>query len=196
MSTPLKKFKLNYTNLSSLSNNPNIEAIRLGEIDDERLAVFSTLSNLKYLHISINKQTEISYLSPLKNLEVLILSSIKKVENINFIKGLTNLKTLYIYEINNLYDLAPLSSLKNLEELFLDHRKMSGTGQAVKSIEPILKLTNLKYLAFFLNVENKNYDVKPLILLKKLQKLVIIPRYLENGQREKLLSELPLLKEL
>ena len=196
MSTPLKKFKLNYTNLSSLSNNPTIEAIRLGEIDDERLDVFSTLPNLKYLQLSTNKQDEIPNLSSLKNLEVLILSGIKKVENINFIKGLTNLKTLYIYEINKMFDLEPLSSLTNLEELFLDHGKMSGTGQAVKSLEPISKLTNLKYLAFILNVEKKNYDITPLLSLKKLQKLHILPRYLENGQREKLLNELPLLKEL
>lgn len=196
MSTPLKKFKLSYTNLTSLKGNKNIEAICLGEINDERLAVFSTLPNLKYLHLSINKQNEIPNLSSLKNLEVLILSSIKKVDNINFIKGLTNLKTLYMHEINNMYDLEPLSSLKNLEELFLDHGKMTTTGQAVKDMEPLSKLTNLKYLAFILNVEKKNYDITSLLTLKKLQKLCILPRYLENGQRERLLNELPLLKEL
>jgi hypothetical protein len=196
MSTPLKKFKLKYSNLTSLNNHPNIEAIRLGEIDDERLAVFSTLSNLKYLQISTNKQSEIPDLSCLKNLEVLILSGIKKVENINFLEGLSNLKTLYIHELNNLYDLTPISALTNLEELFLDHGKMSGTGQGIKSMEPISKLTNLRYLTFALNVEKKNYDITPLLSLKKIEKLVILPRYLENGQREILLKELPLLKEL
>lgn len=196
MSTPLKKFKLTYTNLSSLNANKNIEAIILGEIDNERVSVFSTLPNLKYLHIGINKQNEIPDLSPLKNLQVLVLSSIKKVENIDFLRGLTNLKTLYIHEINNLYDLEPLSCLTNLEELFLDHGKMSGTGLSVKSMEPVSKLTNLKYLAFILNVEKKNYDITPLLSLKKLQKLHILPRYLDNGNREKLLNELPLITEL
>lgn len=196
MSTPLKKFKLTYTNLSSLNANKNIEAIRLGEIDDERVCVFSTLPNLKYLHISVNKQNEIPDLTPLKNLQVLVLSSIKKAENIDFLKGLTNLKTLYIKEINNMSDLEPLSSLTNLEELFLHHGKMSGTGQSVKSMEPISKLTNLKYLAFILNVEKKNYDITPLLSLKKLQKIYILPRYLNNGNSEKLLNELPLITEL
>lgn len=196
MSTPLKKFKLTYTNLSSLNANKNIEAISLGEIDDERVSVFSTLPNLKYLQISVNKQNEIPDLTPLKNLQVLVLSSIKKVENIDFLRGLTNLKTLYIHEINNMSDLEPLSSLTNLEELFLDHGKMSGTGQSVKSMEPISKLTNLKYLAFILNVEKKNYDITPLLSLKKLQKLRIMQRYLDNGNREKLLNELPLITEL
>lgn len=196
MSTPLKKFKLTYTNLLSLNGNKNIEAIILGEIDDERVNVFSTLPNLKYLHISVNKQNEIPDLSPLKNLQVLVLSSIKKVENIDFLRGLTNLKTLYIHEINNLYDLEPLSSLTNLEELFLDHGKMSGTGQSVKSMDPISRLNNLKYLAFILNVEKKNYDITPLLSLKKLQKLHILPRYLDNGNRGKLLNGLPLITEL
>lgn len=196
LSTPLKKFKLTYTNLSSLNGNKNIEAIRLGEIDDERVSVFSTLPNLKYLQISVNKQNEIPDLTSLKNLEVLVLSSIKKVDNINFLRGLINLKTLYIHEINNMSDLEPLSSLVNLEELFLDHGKMSGTGQSVKSMEPISKLTNLKYLAFILNIEKNNYDVTALCSLKKLQKLDIITRYLKNGNREKLLNELPLLTEL
>lgn len=196
LSTPLKKFKLTYTNLSSLNANKNIEGIILGEIDDERVSVFSTFPNLKYLHIRINNQNEIPDLAPLKNLQVLVLSGIKKVENINFLRGLNNLKTLYIHEVYNLSDLEPLSSLTNLEELFLDHGKMSGTGQPVKTMEPISKLTNLKYLAFILNVEKKNYDITPLLSLDKLQKLHILPRYLDNGNREKLLNELPLLTKL
>lgn len=196
MSTPLKKFRLKYTNLAALKGNSVIEAIMLGEMDDERLAVFSTLPNLKYLHISINTQNEIPNLAGLKKLEVLILSGIKKVENISFLQGMTHLKTLYIYGLNNLYDLTPLSSLTNLEELYLDHGKMSGTGQQVKSMEPIAKLTNLKYLVFSLNVEKKNYDITPLLSLKKLETLHILSRYLDNGQKEKLLDELPLLKSL
>lgn len=196
MSTPLKKFKKTYANLSSLKNNSNLEAITLGEIDDERLEIFSTLPNLKYLKISVNQQSEIPDLSSLKHLEVLILANIKKVENINFLRGLTNLKTLYIYGISNLYDLTPISFLTNLEELFLDHGNMSGTGKAIKSIKPISRLINLKYLTLALNAENKNYDITPLFQLKKLQKLHILPRYLNNGQKEKLLDELPLLKAI
>lgn len=196
MSTPLKKFKLTYTNLSSLANHPNIEAIRLGEIDEERVAVFATLPNLKYLQISVNKQEEFPNLSSLKNLEVLVLSGIKQVKNIDFLAGMSNLKTLYVYGLNHLYDLAPLATLTNLEELFLDHGKMSGTGQGVKSMEPISELVHLKYLAFILNVEGKDYSIQPLLSLKKIEQLLILPRYLQNGQREQLLSELPLLKEL
>lgn len=196
MSTPLKKFKLKYTNLSSLRYNEKIEAISLDYIDEERLSVFSTFPNFKYLDIGINKQEEIPNLSCLKNLEVLILADMMKVENIDFVKDMKSLKTLYIYGIYNLYDLRPISTLKNLEELSLDHGKMTGFGKAIKSIEPLSELTKLKYLKLFLNVENKDYDITPLLKLKKLQKLLIHPRYLNKGQREILLKELPLLNDI
>ena len=148
--------------------NTVIEAITLNDIDAERLEVFATLPNLKYLHISVNKQESIQSLSPLKSLEVLILSDIKKVESIDLVENLTSLKTLFIYGVNNLYDLTPLETLTNLKELWLDHGKMSGTGKAVKSMEPLSKLTSLEYLKFILNIENKNYDISPLLSLKNL----------------------------
>lgn len=194
--TPLKKFKKKYTNLSSLTGNTNIEAISLDYIDEERLSVLSTLTNLKYLHLRNNQQEEILDLSALKSLKVLILSRIKRVENIDFIQNMNNLQTLYIYGINKLYDLTPLSNLTQLKELFLDHGKMSGTGNAVNSIEPLADLVNLEYLKLGLNVENRNYDISPLLKLKKLKILMILPRFLKNGQKELLEKELPLINKL
>ena len=194
LSTPLKKFKLKYTNLDSLKGNKHIKAISLNDVDEERIVIFSTLPNLKYLKISNNQQTEIPDLSCLQSLEVLILANIKKVENIDFISRLKNLKTLYIYGFNHLYDLSSITSLKGLEELFLDHGKMSGTGKAIKSIEPISKLSNLNYLHLSVAIENKNYDITPLLTLKQLQKLFLLPRYLADGQKEVLQEALPKVK--
>ena len=196
MSITLKKFKLEYSNLTSLSGNKSIEAISINDIDEERLAMFATLPNLKYLQISTNQQKEIPNLSFLKSLEVLILANFKKVENIHFVAGMKNLKTLYIYGINNLYDLAPISDLTNLEELFIDHGKMSGTGKSVKSIEPLNVLTQLKYLHLSIAFEEKTPDFSVLYKLKKLQKLKLLPRYLKAGQIEVLKKELPLIKNL
>ncbi|RWX02220.1 leucine-rich repeat domain-containing protein [Flavobacterium cerinum] len=196
LSTPLKKSKLKYTNFSSLIGNDKIEAISLNDIDEARLSVFSTLPNLKYLQISNNQQTEIPDLSCLKPVEVLILASIKKVENIDFVIGMKNLKTLYIYGITNLYDITPIANLTTLEELSLNHGKMSGTGKAIKGIEPLAELTNLHYLRLSLVVENKNYNITPLVKLKKLQELHLLPRYLDKGHKELLQKELPLLKEI
>lgn len=196
MNTPLKKFKLQYSNLSSLSGNNNIEAISLNDIDEERLAVFALLPNLKYLQISTNQQNEIPNLSCLKSLEVLVLANLKKVENIDFVTGMKNLKTLYIYGIDNFYDLTPISELTNLEELFIDHGKMKGAGKSVKNMEPLNRLTELKYLHLSIAFEEKIPDFSALYKLKKLQKLTLLPRYLKAGQIEVLKKELPLLKNL
>lgn len=48
LGTPLKKWKLSYTNWDSLKNNSTIEAIIISDVDKDRLAVFATLPNLKY----------------------------------------------------------------------------------------------------------------------------------------------------
>ncbi len=182
MSTPLKKFKLKYSNYEALKNNKNIEAICLNDIDEERLSVFETLPNLHYLHISCCKQEIIPNLSRLESLKVLILSSITRAEDFSFISGLKNLQTLYIYGMNKMDDLSFLENMTNLKELFLEHGKMSGTGTAVKSMQPIANLKNLEYLAFILNVQNKNYDVTPLLELKKLKFLRLLPRFYKNKQ--------------
>ena len=155
LSTPLKKFKLKYTNLSLLIGNDKIESIRVNDIDEERISVFSTMPNLKHLHISINQQDEIPSLSSLKSVEILILANIKRMQNIDFVQNMKNLKTLYMYGVNNLYDLTPIATLVNLQELYIDHGKMSGTGKAVKSINSLKALTQLKYLRLVVAIEEK-----------------------------------------
>ncbi|MFD2562876.1 leucine-rich repeat domain-containing protein [Aquimarina rubra] len=192
--TPPKKVKLKYSNYNHLANNDVIEAIITNDIDENQIDVLSSLPNLKYLHISNNKKESIPSLSALKSLKVLILDGLIKVESIDFLKDLKKIETLYIYGINNLYDLTPLETLPQLKELWLDHGKMSGTGKAIKSMKPLSKLTNLEYLNFILNTENKNYDISPLLELKKLKHLRILPRYLKKGQKEVLEKELPLIK--
>ena|GEM_PF-729169 len=191
--TPLKKTKLCYTNLAALSGNETIEGIKLTDIDKERLSVFSQMPNLKYLQISNNKQDEIPDLSCLSALEVLVLSSIMKVETLEFIQNMKSLKTLYIYGIKQMRELTPLSHLSSLRELWLDHGENNGTGTPIKSMEPLRDLTQLQFLYFNLNVENRNYDVSPLFNLKNLRVLNLLPRYYKNGQWERLKQELPLL---
>lgn len=194
--TPLKKTGLKYINYEALAGNKNIEGICLNDIDEGRLAVFSTLPDLKYLRLRNGKQDEIPDLSCLRSLEVLILANMTRVKSIDFIQGMGSLKTLFISDINNLYDLSPISRLKQLRELSLENGGMNGVGKPVKSMEPLSRLKELRYLHFGLTVENRNYDVTPLFALKKLQKLTILPRFLKDGRKEQLLSELPLLKSL
>lgn len=194
LSTPPKKFKLKYTNLNALEGNQHIEAICLNDIDEERASLFATLPNLKYLQICSNQQTELPDLSCLQSLEVLILANFKNAENIGFISGLKNLETLYIYSFNKLYNLKPLEELTGLQELFLDHGKMNGTGNAINSITPLSKLTNLHYLHLNVAVETKNYDITPLLGLKNLKHLFLPPGYLKDGRKEIIQKELSNIK--
>ena len=196
LATPLKKSKLKYTNYEALIGNEEIEGICVTDIDEERIAVFSTLPNLKYFRLRNNKQEEIPNLSCLKSLKVLILMNIARAKDIEFISGMSSLKTLYICDINNLHDLSPLSRLAQLCELSLENGGMNGVGNPVKSLEPLAALTELQYLHLGLTVENRNYDVTSLFSLKKLQKLSILPRFLKDGRGELLLRELPLVEEI
>lgn len=193
LSTPLKKSKLSYSNWDALRGNSEIEAIEFTDIDEERISVLSDLSNLKYLEISWNKQDKFPDLSSLKELQVLVLANITRIDNIEFLKGLSNLKTLCIYDLNHLYDLSPIAELKGLQELYLSNGGMSGVGKPVKSMEPLSHLLELEYLDFLVTVENRNYDISPLLPLKKLKHLSILPRFLKKGNEEKLKEILPLL---
>jgi len=194
LATPLKKTKLKYTNYEALAGNETIEGICVNDVDEECLAVFATLPNLKYFRLRNNKQEEIPSLACLQSLEVLILANMTRVKDIGFIGNLDCLKTLFICDIKNLYDLAPLSRLKRLRELSLENGGMSGVGKPVKGLEPLSVLTELQYLHIGVTVENCNYDVVPLLALKKLEKLSVLPRFLNDGQRERMLPALPLLK--
>lgn len=198
ISTPLKKFKLNYSNWESLANNPNIEAITIQDLDQERLSVFATLPNLKYLQISINKQENLPNLSSLKNLEVLILANIMKVQNINFLDGLDSLKTLYIYGVKGMKDIEVISNLKSLQELSLNHGKLSGTGIPIRNIEPISKLTQLKYLDLIIDIKDSDTILPLFYPLKQLEHLILLPKHLKGikkEEKETFLKAFPNLKE-
>lgn len=183
---PLKKYKLTYSHYESIYENPNIEAAYLNEVNEEIMNLLKTLPNLKYLHIACLKQESIIDLSSLSHLEVLILSTITKLNNIDFLSGLKNLKTLYIRDFKNLYDLSPLSKLTSLQELHLSSGGMSGVGKPIKSVEPLSSLKELQYLFFVLAIENN--DISSIFSLNKLKYLKLLPRYYQKDQL-KLLQE-------
>lgn len=118
--TPLKKSKMQYTHWEKLIGNEHIEAITSVDfLDEQRLKIFETLPNLKYLKLSFMKQEEIPSLKNLKHLEVLVISNLKKVENLDFLAHHQNLKTLYVYDLKKITDFSPIGTLVQLEELAL-----------------------------------------------------------------------------
>lgn len=191
LTMPLKKYHLTYSHDESLYGNKCIEGVCLSEVNVKNVKLLSTLLNLKYLKISNNKQETILDLTPLRYLEVLILSDITKVTDFSFFSGLDHLKTLYLRDVKQLYDLSFLSNMSNLQELFLSNGGMSGVGKPVKSMAPLSNLKQLQYLHFALTVEHKNYDISPILSLKNLKYLTMLPRYYRNHRLETLQKELP-----
>ncbi|MDR2466115.1 MAG: leucine-rich repeat domain-containing protein [Prevotellaceae bacterium] len=178
-----------------MAENTEIEGVYMDYIDNDRLAILSTLPNLKYLQISSSRQEDMPDLSPLKTLDVLVLANMTKLRDIECVKRLSNLKTLLLYGINKLYDLTPLSNLASLQELSIHHGKTSSKGHPVNSMEPLGKLTELKYLEFHLTVEDNNKDISVLFNLKKLQHVGLMEKYHKKGQWELLHQKLPLLRD-
>lgn len=177
-------------NYESLAGSQMIEGIYLTDLDEERLHIFSTLPNLKYLKISSGKMGDIPNLSCLHSLEVLILANLPQLKDLNFLIGLQNLQTLYIYGMNHLYDLTALTTLSNIKELSLNHGRMSGTGNPVKSFEPVGELMRLEYLSLILALENKSRDITPILKLKNLRQLHLLPRY-TKGMKETIAASFP-----
>lgn len=93
-------------------------------------------TNLKDLWISHSSISDISFISSLKNLEILHISY-TDVEDISPLSSLTNLKYLYFY--GNVKDISPIAGLTGLEWLHFDYYNSD-------CIDTLSKLTSLKRL--------------------------------------------------
>ncbi len=133
------------------------------------------LTNLKLLHLGINKITDISVLKGLINLELLDLST-NQISDISELKGLTNLQTLYL-SYNQINDINALKGLINLKLLDLDKNQIS-------DIRALEGLASLKLLDMY---DNQIRDISTLRGLSNLQTLS-----LDKNQ----ISDISALKEL
>lgn len=197
ISTPLKASKLKYMNWEALIGNESIEAITgVDFLDEERLKIFETLPNLKYLELSFMKQEEIPSLERLKHLEVLIISNLKKAERLDFLANHKSLKTLYIYNLKKFTDFSPIGTLSQLEELAL----YSDINEKNKKLDAPLAflegLENLKFLHILFQPQNKDFNISEILKMKKLEHLCLNDCYLTEENRALIKEKLPNLKEL
>ncbi|EJS6044754.1 InlB B-repeat-containing protein, partial [Listeria monocytogenes] len=120
---------------------------------------------LELIQFNSNQISNLSPLSNLTNLSVLILSD-NKISDLSPLSGLTNLKKLQLSE-NQLSDLTPLSGLTNLTFLDMNKNKIS-------DISPLANLTNLT------NLYMSNNQITNLSALSGLINLVNL--YLSENQ--------------
>jgi hypothetical protein len=113
--------------------------------------VFPRLDNpeeLERLRIWHCKYKSLSPLSDLINLKELVIASFPD-ESLDALSGLKNLRYLSILHMPKVKNLSPLSSLLKLESLSiatLPSWDASRKRIIVESLDPIIKLPNLKYL--------------------------------------------------
>lgn len=138
-------------------------------LDYEKTYNANDLSNLLYMSLMIEEDTDLSWLKYATNLEEIMLSYGDKVDSmktISTISGLNNLKKISIYSYKNFDEVNKvsynfLSDCKNLKELDLN-----GVYVDNNFIE---SLTSLEVLRIGDNVINYNIDFKKLPNLKEVE---------------------------
>lgn len=106
-------------------------------LKSEDAAALKYCKDLVYLDLTNNRVTDLSFLSGLTNLRVLMLGN-NKVADLAPVASLTNLEYLEIY-INAVTDLSPLSGLANLAYL-------NCCRNAFTDVTPLMAMTQLKML--------------------------------------------------
>lgn len=145
---------INYkiANLDGIQYMRNLETVMLAGNDIIDISPLSSLSNLKYLDISLNRElTDISPLGNLSNLEYLDISTIKELADLSPLTKLTKLEYLDAID-NKIKDVSPLSTLPNIKTLRLSINE-------IEDISSLNKLSSLRNLGLG---ANKIKDVRPL----------------------------------
>ncbi|MDR2532973.1 MAG: leucine-rich repeat domain-containing protein [Oscillospiraceae bacterium] len=198
-------------NLSFLSSLPNLRSLTLSTYDVynsyalstlpalpnlETLNIFGTaigayekipdligFTNLKTLHLNINRVTDLSPLAGLANLTSLELygdwyDSTGQGVFVDFapLSGLTRLTSLEIYMA--IFDLSPLAGLINLTSLKLNGDWYDSTGRGVfVDLAPLFGLTRLTSLEIY---NMAIFDLSPLSALIDLTHLALINGFIED----------------
>ena len=125
------------TDISVLSNIPDLEQLDISITDVSDISVLANMSALKSLDISGTHVSDISVLSNISTLEQLYLAG-TEIADLSVLPQLINLKTLSLASMD-LSDASALSGLKNLESLNLQNSSISDYSF-------LADLTNLKEL--------------------------------------------------
>ena len=162
-------------------------------------ADYETVTNLTLYRSPIE---DLARLKKLKNLEKLILSECKKIDDLEPLKALTKLWMLHL-DGTQVVDIEPLKVLTNLQRLQLDNTPvadieplkalnglnwLSLTNTQVANIEALRELTNLQ--AIYLDKTHVT-DIKPLKELANLQRLYLTNTPVTSAQLKELREARP-----
>ncbi|SCB86553.1 leucine-rich repeat domain-containing protein [Bacillus mycoides] len=146
----------------------NLEKLTLRESNVTDISFISELRHLKYLDLSSNPIESIQPVSKLENLDMLFLRDNKIAD----LTPLSQMKKIKILDLigNNIKDLTPLFTVLSLEEVYLANNQIS-------NLSGIEKLKNVKLLWIG---NNKISDVEPISKMSSLIELEIADSELKD----------------
>lgn len=149
---------------------PNLEELTLHSPSHEQLQAIAELSALKRLRITHARPKEITFISPLSQIEELVLEYVSGFSDLSPLRSLPKLKSLYIENLRRVTDFGGLSGLACLRYLRID-----GTldwKQPIADFEFLRGLPNLEVLSFGRIINKTPYPaLLPALALKKLKRL-------------------------
>ena len=125
------------TDISVLSNIPDLEQLDISITDVSDISVLANMSALKSLDISGTHVSDISVISNCPDLEWLDIRGVE-ITDLSELSNLKNLEVLYLKN-SNISDYTALSNLKNLKELYLKESSIS-------SLNVIAEMNDLEIL--------------------------------------------------
>jgi len=154
----------------SVFSFPNLEEVTLHEPSKMQLEAVSKLEKLKRLRITHARPKNIEFLTPLVNIEELILEYVSGFSDLSSLRSLKRLKSLHLENLRRVSDLSGLSGIDSLRYLRID-----GTldwKQPISDFQFLSGLPNLEVLSFGQVTNKSEYPAfLPVISLKHLRKI-------------------------
>ncbi|MGB4812943.1 MAG: hypothetical protein WBP13_10765 [Methylophilaceae bacterium] len=149
---------------------PNLEEVTLHEPSKVQLEKISQLTNIKRLRITHARPKDITFLSPLVNVEELVMEYVSGFSDLSPLRAMKKLKSLHLENLRRVADFSGLSGIESLRFLRID-----GTldwKQPIADFEFLKGLPNLEVLSFG-QVINKTLfpALLPVLSLNKLKKI-------------------------
>lgn len=157
-------YNINQKQFSQILNTINPKMLFVRHLRVEDLSLLESLTKLEVLYLYHNsKSTALWDMSKNKNLKSLFLNDISAITDYTFLKKASNLEFLNIFggegkpiKIENLKFLEPLTSLK--------HLGLTNLKVADESLEPLIKLENLKTLEISNQFNTEEYAMLSIYL--------------------------------
>ena len=145
-----------HADLEFLKLMPNLEELELYTTTIENYqAVQETGSLRKLLLNNIRQYEDLSFISPLTQIEKISLLNLKKLEKLPDISNCKKLRHIFLWDCKKLSDISSLASAPCLEQL-----DIVDTPHQPDDLEFLMKLENIKYIdgQFGSNKVNKRFE--------------------------------------